>query len=78
MIVERKLLILLSLIASGLVLSSCAMKDLKDSLDVAEQEYGYFKGQANGADDGSNILVGLFSRDEDGLSRAQLPRRYVQ
>jgi len=70
MTVTRQLLVLLSLIVSGLVVSSCAIKDLKENLDAAEQEYGYFKGQANGADDGSNILVGLFSRDEDGLSRA--------
>ena len=70
MIVTRQLLVLWSLVVSGLVVSSCAIKDLKENLDAAEQEYGYFKGQARVADDSSNILVGLFSRDEDGLSRA--------
>jgi len=68
MIAVRQLLVLLSLIVSGLVVSSCAMKDLKDNLEVAKQEYGYFKGQANGADEGSNVLIGLFRRDETGMA----------
>ncbi len=70
MVAVRQLLVLLSLIVSGLVVSSCAMKDLKENLDAAKQEYGYFKGQAGLADDSSNILVGVFKRDENGLSRA--------
>jgi pimeloyl-ACP methyl ester carboxylesterase len=72
MTVERKLFILLGLIASGLVLSSCVIKDLKDDLDSAVQEYGYFKAEATGPDDGSDILIGLFKRDEGRLSIANL------
>ncbi len=70
MTVTRQLLVLLSLIVAGLAVSSCAIKDLKENLDAAKQEYGYFKGQANGADDGSNVLIGLFRRDETGMSIA--------
>jgi|GEM_PF-3200918 len=60
----------LGLVLSCFVISSCALKDLKDNLDVATQEYGYFKGQASAVDDSSNILVGVFKRNENGLSRA--------
>ena len=66
--VSRKLFILLSLIVSAPLVSSCAIKDLKDDLDVVEQTYGYFKGQASGAGEGSGVLVGLFKRDQDGLT----------
>jgi hypothetical protein len=45
MLIARQLYIRISLIASGLILSSCALKDLKDDLDMATEEYGYFKGQ---------------------------------
>ena len=72
MIIERKLLILLSLIVSGLLVSSCALKDLKDDLKEIEQTYGYFKGQASGADEGASILVGLFKRDEEGMTLANV------
>ena len=69
MITVRQLLVLSNLIVSALLISSCAIKDLHDDLDVVEQEYGYFKGQASVVDDSSNILVGVFKRDENGLSR---------
>ena len=72
MITVRQLLVLLSFIVSGLIVSSCAVKDLKDSLDVLEQEYGYFKGQASGADEGSNVLIGVFRRDETGMAIANV------
>jgi len=72
MIVERKLFILLSLIVSGLLLSSCVIKDLKDDLNTAKQEFGYFKGQVTGPDDGSDVLIGLFKRDEGRVSIANL------
>jgi pimeloyl-ACP methyl ester carboxylesterase len=62
----------LGLVLSGFVISSCAIKDLRDDLDAAKQEYGYFKGQANSADDGSNLLIGLFERDADSISIANI------
>ncbi len=72
MIIERKLLILLILFISGLFVSSCALKDLKDDLKEIEQTYGYFKGQASGAEEGASILVGLFKRDEEGMTLANV------
>jgi len=72
MVAARKLLVLLSLIVSGLLVSSCALKDLKDDLKEVEQTYGYFKGEASGADEGSGVLVGLFKRDEAGITLANV------
>jgi len=68
MMIERKVFILLNLIVSALLISSCAIKDLHDALGTIEQNYGYFKGQASGADEGSAVLVGLFRRDEEGIT----------
>lgn len=62
----------IALILSGLVLSSCVIKDLKNDLDTAVQEYGFFKAQVSGADDSSDVLIGLFKRDDGGLSIANL------
>ncbi len=59
-------------ILTGLIISSCALKDLKDDLAAAEQEYGYFKGQATGPGDGSNVLIGLYKREQDGMSIANM------
>jgi len=58
----------IALAASGLFISSCAIKDLKDDLDNVQAEYGYLKGSASGPDDGSAILVGLFENQPDGMS----------
>lgn len=70
--VSRKLFIPLNLIVSGLLVSSCALKDLKDDLKEIEQAYGYFKGQASGADEGAGVLVGLFKRGEEGMALANV------
>ena len=67
MIFARQLFVLMNLMVSGLVISSCALKDLKDDLVTAEQEYGFFKGHVVGSDDDSNLLIGLFKRDETGM-----------
>ena len=72
MLILRQLFVVFTFIASGLLVSSCAIKDLKDDLDEVEQDYGYFKGQAIGADEGSGVLVGLFKRDQDGISIANV------
>ena len=72
MLVARQLFTRISLIVTGLVISSCAIKDLKDDLDSAVQEFGYFKAEATGPDDGSDVLIGLFKRDQDSLSIANL------
>jgi len=58
----------LGLVLTCFVISSCALKDLKDDLDVVKEEYGYFRVQVTGPDDGSNLLIGLFKHDEDGMS----------
>jgi pimeloyl-ACP methyl ester carboxylesterase len=68
MLIARQLYIRISLIASGLILSSCALKDLKDDLDMATEEYGYFKGQISGFDDRSDVLIGLFRREQDSMT----------
>jgi pimeloyl-ACP methyl ester carboxylesterase len=72
MMIERKVFNLLNLIVSALLISSCAIKDLHDDLGTIEQDYGYFKGQASGADEGSGVLVGLFRRDEEGITLANV------
>lgn len=59
-------------ILTGLVVSSCVLKDLRNDLATAEQEYGYFKGQVTESDDGSNVLIGLYKRGKDGLSIANI------
>ncbi len=72
MLVARQLFTRISLIVTGLVISSCAIKDLKEDLDTVVEEYGYLKGQATGSDDDSDVLVGLFKRDKDDLSISNL------
>lgn len=59
-------------ILTGLVVSSCVLKDLRNDLATAEQEYGYFKGRVTESDDGSNVLIGLYKRGKDGLSIANI------
>jgi len=70
--ITRKIFESIALILSGLVLSSCVIRDLKNDLDTAVQEYGYFKAEVTGPDDGSDVLIGLFKRDEGRLSIANL------
>ena len=60
------------LVLSGFVISSCAIKDLRDDLAEARQEYGYFKGQATEPGDGSSVLIGLFKREKDAMSIANI------
>lgn len=71
MFVFRHLSVLIALIISGLILSSCVIKDLKDDLDSAVQEFGYFKAEAT-VSDGSDVLIGLFKLDQDNLSLANM------
>lgn len=68
MINKRKELINMTLIVSALLISSCAIKDLRDDLGAIEQNYGFFKGQVSGADEGSGVVIGLFKRDAEGLT----------
>ena len=68
MSVFRRLSVLITLIVSGLVMSSCVFQDLKDDLATAREKFGYFKGQANGTDDGSGVMIGLFRRDQDSMT----------
>jgi len=72
MLIPQQIFARVSLVVTGLVISSCVIKDLKDDLDSAEQEYGYFKAETTGPDDGSDVLIGLFKRDEGRLSIANL------
>ena len=60
MINQRKVFIFLNLILSTLLISSCAIKDLRDDLDTFEQSYGVFKGQASGVDQGSIVVEVIF------------------
>ena len=64
----RRFLVGSALAVSGLLISSCAIKDLKDDLDDVTEDYGYLKGIASGPDDGSSILLGLFKNEQDGMS----------
>ena len=68
MINQRKVFIFLNLILSTLLISSCAIKDLRDDLGKIEQSYGVFKGQASGVDQGSVVIVGLFKRDGEEVT----------
>jgi len=68
MSITRQLFFLITLAASGLIVSSCAIKDLKEDLDTVKETYGYLKGRVAGPDDGSAILVGLFENEQDGMS----------
>jgi len=68
MFILRRFFVLVSLATFGLVVSSCAMKDLKDDLETGQDEYGYLKARAQGSDDGSNILIALFKNEPDGMS----------
>ena len=57
----------IALAISGLVISSCAIKDLKDDIDEVREDYGYLKGSVTGPDDESDILVALFKNEPDGM-----------
>ena len=56
------------LIVVGLVLSSCGINALRKDLGALVQEYGFFVGQIDGTEDDSDILVGLFNREQGRLS----------
>ena len=64
----RRFLASIALAASGLLVSSCGIVDLKKDLEDVTEGYGYLKGSASGLDDGSVILVGLFENEPDGIS----------
>jgi len=58
----------LCLVAAALVLSSCAFNSLRKDLGAFVQEYGFFAAQIDGIEDGTDILVGLFRREQGSLS----------
>ena len=64
----KRLFASIALAASGLLISSCGIVDLKEDLDHVTEGYGYLKGIATGPDDGSAILLGLFKNGQDGMS----------
>jgi len=70
MINERKVFNLLRLIVPALLVSSCALKDLRDDNRIIVQNYGVFIGQVSGTDEGSNIVVGWFKRDGEELTHS--------
>ncbi len=61
----------LAVIAVALVTASCAIKDLKDDLDIVVEDYGYLKGQVMGPDDGSSVLIAVFTNEQGTLSMFQ-------
>ena len=63
-------LAIFSAFAICLLTSSCAIKDLKDDLDIVAAEYGYLKGRVAGDVDGSTVLLAVFRQEQDGLSIA--------
>lgn len=67
-----KLKAYLAVIAVGLVTASCAIKDLKDDLDIVVEDYGYLKGQVVGPDDGSSVLIAVFKNEQGALSIFQV------
>ena len=67
-----KILVGIALAASGLIVSSCTLKTLKDDLDVARAEYGYTKGEISGTEDGSDTLVALYKNEPEGMSIVQV------
>lgn len=66
------LIVVTTLTCALLGLSSCAFKDLRNDLKSAKQRYGYLKGRVAGPGVQSHVVVGLFRRDGDGLSIANL------
>ena len=58
-------MIVRALIVCSLLLSGCVLKDLRDDLDIVEEDYGYLKGLATGAGGDANILFGLVT-EADG------------
>jgi len=70
MINERKAFNLLSLIVSSLIVSSCAIRDLGKNNEMIDENYGIYRGQVSGVDQGSNVVVGLFKRDGKKLTYA--------
>jgi len=70
MFILRRLSLGLALIAFSLLLSGCAIKDLKDDLETAKEDYGYLKGRASGVDDDAVILVALLREEVDGATIA--------
>jgi len=68
MFMNRPPLAISVVLAMGLVISSCALKDLKDDLDIVEEEYGYLKGLVMGSDDGSTIIVAVLENGQGASS----------
>ena len=68
MINERKVFNFLSLVVSALLVSSCGIRDLKHDTEKVVQNYGFFKGEVGGVNQGSNVVVGLFKRDGEELT----------
>jgi len=68
MFMNRPPLAISAMLAMGLVISSCVIKDLKDDLDIVEEEYGYLKGLVMGPDDGVTIVVAVFENEQGASS----------
>lgn len=68
MSITQRRFVLICLVLFGLVVSSCAFKDLKEDLDSVRENLGYLKGHVAGPDDQSNILIALFRNDQDSMS----------
>jgi len=68
MLATMRLIAVLGLATSGLLVSSCAIKDLKDDIELVRENYGYLKGRAAGPDDASDVLIALFKNGPGGLT----------
>lgn len=68
MFMNRPPLAISAVLAMGLVVSSCVIKDLKDDLGIVEEEYGYLKGLVMGPDDGVTIVVAVFANEQGASS----------
>ena len=52
------------LASAGWLLSACVIQDLSQDMKELEGNYGYFKGQVNGSDEDSDIMVVLMKAEE--------------
>jgi len=66
--VSRLPLVISVVLAMGLVISSCAMVELKDDLDVVVEDYGYLKGLVMGPDEGVTVVVAVLELEQGASS----------
>lgn len=68
MLTGKRLFAVLALASSGLLVSSCAIKDLNEDIKEVRENYGYLKGRVAGHEDETDILIALFRHEPGGMT----------